>query len=149
MITWIAMKLGMSLLTTKLVLSGAVLMAILFAGWWYGHSQKEKGRKEGEKNILQTFEKDLKAKVAIEVKKLEADKQKNLEDAAVNRKEKEEIEKSRKLLEAEPARRIQELQKTLEKNRAVVINIPADKLDDALRALSTELAASSTATATK
>ncbi len=125
----------------KAAFYGAGVLALLYGLRLWGNAQWEKGEKKGRETAVQSIEKDKlrewKEKagvIAAQAGQLEADRK--IVDAQSS-----ELQSARRNLETGLSRSLKQIANNHEANNAQVIAVPADRLDNAIRGISGELAA--------
>ncbi len=141
MIAWLVAKVGLSPILWKLIFSLAVIGVISYGIYRYGTAQWEKGVKVGKDVATEQIEKAKKAEWELAQKKIEsAAGEVEAERTAVNA-QKAELNRSRLAITQALSGALASARAQQETAHEVVIAVPADKLDDAIRALSAALAA--------
>lgn len=141
MITWIALKLGLSQIVVKFILFAAVSGVILFSLRLWGNKQWYKGEVAGRQFVASQLEKQKKAEWEA--------KEKAIASAAANiNTEKKVLQADRERLQQERANISRSLNNALAtvakekvRNYENVSAIPNSELDSAIRATSAELSA--------
>lgn len=132
--------LWMNPLVRKIAIYAAVGLAILYAARLWGNRQWQKGADAGRVYATEQAEKAFQKREA----ELKADIQAKTAALAESRasvvQEQRELAKLRASLTAGLDKTLAEIRAGKEATNAAVINVPADRLDDALRTLSAELA---------